>query len=628
MLEISQTKAIKLLNNIWGYDQFRSPQWEVIASLVSHNHVLALLPTGGGKSICYQVPALLAQGVTIVVSPLISLMEDQVEDLKHRGIRAECIHSGKSLLSIDRILDNCVYGHIKLLYVSPERLKTDLFLSRADRMNIDLFVIDEAHCISQWGHDFRPSYLLIKNFISALSVKKIIALTATATENTIDEICTELNFVDHKIIRKSYERRNISISIHKSDDKINDVVRLISDRKGQKVLLYCRSRRQVEMLSSTLNTHIPSAYYHAGLSFKEKKQIQEDFKRGGLNLVVATNAFGMGIDVSNIRTIVHFGIPPSIEDYYQEIGRAGRDGHESEAIMIYDYSDISRMQEFIKYQFVDISILYQYYKKICIFYKLELNTGEGINVPFDIQFLSKRFKIKTIELNGIIEGLRSIGLIATDINPKKQYFIKLKVAARFIRDNFYRKNEKDLLYHFMRTYNNIWETWTEIDVEKIALKIDESVDEIEKLLKKLREKNAINLKVIEEGPRLIFLTNRMVQYDFNLKSKKYHFLKKQKTKQLNSMLQYISAGRCRSKSLMNYFDEDYPHNCSKCDSCKMSENVISRSSNLKEYILTLDPPNLKEFVRNAFVNRLNDELEVIQMLDVEGLISIDKELWS
>ncbi|MEM9895895.1 MAG: ATP-dependent DNA helicase RecQ, partial [Bacteroidota bacterium] len=366
--------AVEVLQKYWGYGSFRPLQEEIVEAVLAHESVLALLPTGGGKSICFQVPALMLKGICIVISPLIALMQDQIDQLQRRGIKAAAIFSGMSKRQIDITLDNCLYGNVKFLYVSPERLKSDLFLERSAQMDISLLAVDEAHCISQWGYDFRPPYLDIANFKNHLKIRKVIALTATATKEVKEDIVAKLEMDGAKQFQKSFARENLSYSVFNLENKEGKMLQILNSVKGSSVV-YVRSRKKTKEISDFLRKHgISASFYHGGLETEVRAETQERWIKGEFRVIAATNAFGMGIDKSDVRTVIHLDLPDTMEAYYQEAGRAGRDGKKAYAILAYHPTDIDRLKQRIEQSHVTPQQIRRVYQALCNYFKFAIGS--------------------------------------------------------------------------------------------------------------------------------------------------------------------------------------------------------------------------------------------------------------
>ena len=566
-------KARNLLQKYWKYSDFRIHQREVLDKLFNEWRIIGLLPTGGGKSICYQVPSLLFEGITIVISPLISLMEDQVEALKSIGIKAEALHSGHHIKDIDRILDNCIYGDIKLLYVSPERLSQELFRTRVRQMIISMIAIDEAHCISQWGHDFRPSYLQIGAFIEEFQPAYCIALTATATEKVITEIQLNLFKDQVALIRGSFIRHNIKIHFHHSENKVARVRELV--QKQNKSIVYARNRRLVQMIAQVLsNQGVAAQFYHAGLSYKEKKKIQSEFKDSKLQAVVATNAFGMGIDVSDVRQVIHYDIPPSVEEYYQEIGRAGRDGLASEAHFLISNDDLKFNADRVAEQFPPFDFCCKIYKGMHVFYNIGLNEGMGKALSLNYKSLSEYLKEPVKKVLSVLRFWQKIGFWELSFDDKKRHFVQFNLPPNEVRSMISQAVKySNLLDYMVRNNEFIFSEWVEINLGKIGKKINLTTEELELIFQALRSERIVKLRTLDAGPRILVLKNRYRVSDLSDFKMKYDFLKNTSRRRAEDMHGLIHSKQCRMNYILNYFGETTNVNCGNCDRCLDTEGT-------------------------------------------------------
>ena len=575
MGSISINKAVADLKQHWNYSSLRPKQAEVITALSNENKVLALLPTGGGKSLCYQLPALQLDGITLVISPLIALMEDQVSSLRKRGIVAKAIHSGLRNNDIDRLLSNVNYDQTKLLYVSPERLRSDSFLKRLSQYQISMLAIDEAHCISQWGHDFRPAYQLIKEFIDINKPNRIIALTGTANENTIAEICAQLTIPQTAIVQDSFLRDNIKLAVVRSRDKMNDILK--QAKTSAKTIIYTRSRRNVEMIASFLKSHgIRAAHYHAGLSFSDKTAIQDQFLKGEIQVVASTNAFGMGIDIPDIAQIVHYDIPPSLEEYYQEIGRAGRNGAMSSAILLYDDSDLRYHQSRVTSEFPSFDSLYSTYSKVHRYFDNLINEGEGKRRPLNLISLAKSVGIGSRVLLNQLQALSKLNCHSIDDNPRDIHSIKYAVSPRLLREANLDESLKGVLDFLMRHYANHADEWNKINIDSMAKGLKKNPELILKSFSQLKAKRLINYHRLDQGLVITFNEGRLNRKDFRYKANRYTKLKQIKEDRMNAMKGYINCEACLNEYLLKYFNEDHPDKCSLCNHC-LSANLMTIS---------------------------------------------------
>ena len=573
--KIDIISARKTLQKYWNYPDFRKKQSQVVQTVLTQRNTLALLPTGGGKSICFQVPALMREGVTIVISPLISLMEDQVTNLRAKGIKADFIHSGLTKSNIDRILDNTIFGDIKLLYVAPERLVHPLFLARMERAKIALVAVDEAHCISQWGHDFRPSYLLINDFVALMKAPQVIAVTATATPKVVEEITNRLSINESDIIKGSFKRENISISLLKSEDKIGAVLKLV-ERLDGKTIVYSRSRRNVEMISSTLENHgYKAQYYHAGLSYRAKQKRQSDFSNGFTNIMSATNAFGMGIDIEDIRHVIHFDIPPSLEEYYQEIGRGGRDGKMSYATLLISEDNVAYSARRLKEDFQDFNLMTRIYKHLHVLNEIGIHEGEGKTTQLDINYLAMKLRMEVRPCLAAIKTWQKLGVVEITNDDKERCFIKISMTPRAIRESAKELGDMySILEVLMRSYESIFEEWMEVDKERLILNLKLTEEDFITKLKILNRKGYLKLYESTSGQRLTFLQPRRPSNEMADFKPAYQRLEKMYKDRWASMKGLLFTTDCITHYILNYFGEKESKNCGLCLNCrKMKKSV-------------------------------------------------------
>ena len=566
--------AQKTLQKYWNYPNFRAKQQEVIDALAKGQNAIALLPTGGGKSICYQVPALVYEGLTVVISPLISLMEDQVSALKALNIKAEAIHSGHTYGNIDRILDNCIYGDIKLLYVSPERLQHDLFKERIKKIKVDLVAIDEAHCISQWGHDFRPSYLEIRSFLDEIKPKQIIALTATATDLVLKELQSLLFAKAPSVIKGSFVRENISIQFRQSSDKVGDIVKICKTQV--KTIIYVRSRRRVQMIANMLVNHkFKAAYYHAGLTYKEKREIQAKFKDDSLDIVVATNAFGMGIDISNIQRVIHYDIPPSVEEFYQEIGRAGRDGSASQAILLLSKDNLAFSRRKLAEDYPDFEYAKKIYKSVHVFYNIGLHEGIGISKPMKPQKISEVIGVGARKLVNGLKLWQRLGTWELTYDSRPRIYCNIVMTPKELRQEAHRHADLyPILEYFMRHYEHLFDGWIQLDIDKDHRRLKLGVREYKDSLDKLAEHGAIKLYKLQPGQMISFIQNRVSNKYLDPFKAKYDALKKMSEDRWKGVEQLIETEECRMNSILKYFNETPSNTCGHCDSCNSKVSSV------------------------------------------------------
>jgi ATP-dependent DNA helicase RecQ len=606
----------EILYKYWGFDTFRPLQQEIIEAVLAGNHTLALLPTSAGKSVCFQVPALAMEGICVVVSPLIALMKNQVENLRKKGIKAVAIYTGMHYQEIDTMLDNCIYGNIKFLYISPERLASPLFLERAKQMNINLLAIDEAHCISEWGYDFRPSYLKIAEFKSKINAQKIIALTASATKEVAIDIIQKLELKNTNQFRLSFARKNISYSVVETEDKDQKLLDILTKVKGSNIL-YVRSRKRAKSTSDWLNSKgYNTDYYHAGLSIDQRNTKQDRWIKGQTNTIVATNAFGMGIDKSNVRLVIHLDLPESLEAYYQEAGRAGRDEQKAYAVMLYNQADGDNLLSKIDEAYPPIEYLKRVYQMLANFFKLAVGGGEMFTFPFETTAFQQNFELKTTELFHALKLLESEGFLLLNTafnNPSKLQII--------VNNNelysFRLANEKidNLLKLILRMYGGDLFTDHQVISESLIAK-NYSVPEAEivKMLEFLEQNKMIAYLKQNNSPKITYLTPRYDAKSLPINEKNILFRKKRDFDKANAMINFAkNQSLCRSNEILTYFNEISENTCGVCDVC-IKKKKAPKTNNLvfdtyKEQILAVlaTSTNMPEHLKNI-ISPSNEQL--------------------
>jgi len=577
----------EILLRYWGYTKFRPLQEEIIQSVFSGKDTLALMPTGGGKSVTFQVPAMAMDGICIVITPLIALMLDQVENLRKRNIRAIAIHSGMSQDEIDISMDNAVYGDFKFLYVSPERTETDLFLARLQSMKVGMIAVDEAHCISQWGYDFRPSYLKIAELRKHLPGIPVLALTATATAKVIDDIQEKLVFHEKNVFRKSFERKNIIYRVDHTEDKLNRMEKIIEDHPGTGIV-YVRNRKKTSDVAQFLKKCGVSAdFYHAGLKHELRNQKQADWQKGKTRVIVATNAFGMGIDKPDVRFVIHLDLPDSLEAYFQEAGRAGRDEKEASAVLIYNESDRRTVTQRIANNFPEPEVVKKVYHALGNFLQIPIGAGKNQSYDFIFADFLSRYKIHAMVAHSCLQILQREGYIeVTDElhNPSLVHFIvqrddlyKFQVAnARF--DGFIKL--------VLRSYTGLFTNYVPVDEDLLAKRSGLKYDDIYNYFKKLKTMGIINYIPRKRNPVIIFTEERLDISHLRFSPENYRVLKDRFVEKVNDVLFYASSGnKCRSQILLAYFGEKDSVRCGRCDVC-LKRNELGLSS--YEFDLILD----------------------------------------
>jgi ATP-dependent DNA helicase RecQ len=563
----------QLLQQYWGFKSFRPLQEEIINSVLQGKDTLALLPTGGGKSICFQVPALTSDGICVVVSPLIALMKDQVESLVSKGIKAVAITSEMHKREIDIALDNCIYGDVKFLYLSPERLQNDIVKIRLQKMKISLLAIDEAHCISQWGYDFRPSYLKIKELRTLLSNVPVLGLTATATPAVVKDIQQQLLFKKECVFTKSFERTNLAYVVLYEEDKLQRLVKIVKNLKGSGIV-YVRSRKKTQETASYLKSNKISAdFYHAGLEPKQRTQKQNDWMQNKTRIIVCTNAFGMGIDKPDVEFVVHIDLPDSIEAYFQEAGRAGRNEKRAYAILIYNNADALALEDTVKSAFPSLDEIKKTYQALANYYQIPIGGGLDSTSNFDIAAFCDHYNLEAIVVFNSLKFLEREGYIAyTDA-----LFQPSKVKLELNREDLYKFQLSEPVYDvfiklLLRSYAGMFDNFVKINEFDLAKKARVTKDTIVKKLNYLNANKVIGYIPQTELPQITFTQARADVKNISISKENYSLLKKNALERMEALISYASKShQCRSRVLLNYFGETDSYRCNQCDVC-LDEN--------------------------------------------------------
>lgn len=557
-----------LLKN-WGYTAFREKQQSIIQSVLEGKDTLALLPTGGGKSVCFQVPALAMEGVCIVVSPLIALMKDQVENLNARGIKAISINSTMRKREIDIALDNIVYGDYKFLYVSPERIETEIFKERVKKMKINLIAIDEAHCISQWGYDFRPSYLKINQLREIKPKVPILALTATATAEVVIDIQKQLNFKEPNVIQRSFERKNLAYIVQNEENQLGRLLKVLEGVKGTGIV-YVGSRNKSQRIADYLKKNGHSAtFYHAGLTHEERNKAQSDWMHNKTRVIVATNAFGMGIDKPNVRFVVHLDIPNSIEAYFQEAGRGGRDGKKAYAVMLTNKALEIDLTKRVEQQFPSIEFIKNTYQALANYLQLPIGSGINESFHFDISDFSNRFNFSVLDSYNALKFLEKEGYILLS----EAFHSPSKIHFKLNKEDLYKFQVAHIYYDtfirsLLRSHEGLFDGFVKINEFDLAKKFKSKKDKITELLKKLQELEVIEYIEQSSLPELTLLKDRVDQKALRISKEHYADRKKIAFDKMKAIINYLEATKnCRSQLLLEYFDEQQEHRCGICDVC-------------------------------------------------------------
>ena len=606
----------EVLKTYWGYDSFRPMQEEIVREALDGRDVLAILPTGGGKSVCFQVPTLMQEGLALVITPLIALMKDQVQNLQARGIRAMAIHAGMNRREVDLALNNAAYGDYKFLYLSPERLHTDLFQAYLSVLKVSYIVVDEAHCISQWGYDFRPNYLQIGELRNRIDAP-VIALTATATPVVCDDIMDRLRFKEKNLLRSGFERPNLSYIVRKAQDKIGQILSICEGVPGTGIV-YVRSRARTQELAEALRAAgIPASFYHAGLGPETRALRQEDWKSGKTRVMVCTNAFGMGIDKADVRFVVHADLPESPEAYFQEAGRAGRDGLPSYAVLLWNGTDQSRLRQLEEVSFPTLEYIEDIYQKVHIFFEIPYEAGIGRMLKFDLPAFCKQYKLQRAPAYYAIKYIEREGhwTLAEDMD------IATRVRIEVDRQQLYNVELPDpvmpaLLEALMRMYTGIFSFAQPIDEEAVARRIGITTAQLRQELYQLSVNHVIRYIPADHATVLYLQHGRLQPGNVQLSPKRYRMLRSTYGERVQTMLEYVEETQeCRSRFLLRYFGQEKSADCGKCDICRAA---AARSKDLeqqlKAWILERDGMYTLADIRSAFGTADENYLPVLRAL--------------
>lgn len=579
-------KSRDILKKYWGYDKYRPMQEEIVDDVIYGHDTLALLPTGGGKSICFQVPGIAREGITIVISPLIALMQDQVNNLQSRGIRAKSIISGMSYREIDITLDNARFGGLDFLYTSPERIQSKLFIERFKGMNVGLIVVDEAHCISEWGHDFRPSFKEVYRLRELHPEVPIIALTATATTRVREDIVKQLRLKDPKIHEASFERNNLSYETYETENKLVKIINYCISNADSCGIVYCQTRKSVKDVARALHANkISVGIYHGGMTKEDRDRMLSDWLTNKVKVMVSTNAFGMGIDKPDVRFVLHYEFPPTLEAYFQEAGRAGRDGEESRTIVYWEKQDLETLKERIKQQFPPASAIKSTYRALCNHLKIAIGSGKDESYHFEIKKLCDSFQLNPLEMYNslkILEMNNDLVFSEGVFHPTK---IKFSIGNSELY-NFQIQHSKfvGITTLLSRSYPGIFDQYFEIHETEFAKRLSINKDEFNNQLKQLEKYGVIDVSWSSALPTVTLTHERLPDDYLSISPEVYTFRKEHAEQKLLHALNFLTVPICRSVQLLNYFGQE-TEACGKCDVCK-NENADSyKLKDLKALLL-------------------------------------------
>ncbi|MBO4644913.1 MAG: RecQ family ATP-dependent DNA helicase [Bacteroidales bacterium] len=599
----------QILKKYWGYDTFRPLQEDIILSVLDNRDTMALLPTGGGKSICFQVPAMAKPGLCIVISPLIALMKDQVQNLKKKGIKAAAIYSGMNQQQIRTTLDNCLFDKdLKFLYLSPERLKTELFRVNLQRMNLSMIAVDEAHCISQWGYDFRPPYLEIAEIRPLFPQVPVLALTATATPEVVKDIQEKLLFKKENVFQKSFKRDNLTYYVVKEQDKNGRMLRIIQRYPGTGIV-YVRNRRKTQETAEFLKRHgISADFYHAGLDSTERDRKQQEWMEGTTRIIVSTNAFGMGIDKPDVRFVIHIDIPDTLEGYFQEAGRGGRDLQPSIAVMLYDDSDLKELQRNFKLSFPPIQFIQQVYNDLCNKFRVPIHEGQDQSFPLDVGEFATEHHYNPVEVFNAIQLMEKTGAVQFDTDrhePARLTFLMTKEDFDLQKKSATFQKEEEFVKLLLRSYSGLFSRYVVINEKELARRAELTPAQVVAKLMYLKKYQFIDYQPSNQQPRLYFVTNRVDEKHLFYDPDIYYRRKQVAEKRVEAVEHYVlHHSVCRSQLLLSYFGEKQSDACGKCDIC-----LKKAHDNLKK----LEFEKISAAVRNIYPHCQDIKMIVSQL---------------
>ena len=617
----------KILKQYWGYDNFRGIQEDIIRSIGEGRDTLGLMPTGGGKSITFQVPALAQEGLCLVITPLIALMKDQVRNLRERGIKATAIYSGMTREEIVIALENCIFGNYKFLYVSPERLDTEIFQIKLRSMHVSLITVDESHCISQWGYDFRPAYLKIADIRQLLPGVPVIALTATATPEVVSDIQQRLQFRQENVFRMSFERKNLAYVVRHTEDKESELLHILQHVDGSGIV-YTRNRKKTKEISLFLNrNHITATFYHAGLNDETKDSRQKAWLKGEFRVMVATNAFGMGIDKPDVRVVIHADVPDSPEAYFQEAGRAGRDGMKAYAVLLFCARDKITLKQRVSDTFPEKSYIRKIYEDINFYYQMAMGDGRGCTFAFNIDEFCRNFKHFPVQTDSALKILTRAGYLEyTDEqdNASRIMFTITKEELYRIREQS--EDTEKLIRILLRSYTGLFTDYAYICEDNLSTRSGLSKQQIYETLLSLSRQHILHYIPAKKTPYIIYTRERQETERVYLSKEVYEDRKESYVQRINAMIEYAeSENRCRSRMLLRYFGEKNEHNCGQCDVCLQQHQSGLKSGEFEsisqqlQALLKENPLSLQE-IKDKMQVPENHLMKVVSYLVSEEII--------
>ena len=624
-------KYQEVLKQYWGYDSFRDLQEEIITSISERKDTLGLMPTGGGKSITFQVPALAQEGICIVITPLIALMKDQVQNLRKRGIKALAIYSGMSRQEILTALENCIFGNYKFLYISPERLDTEIFRIKIRSMKVSMITVDESHCISQWGYDFRPAYLKIAEIRDLLPGVPVLALTATATPEVVKDIQSRLRFREENVFRMSFERKNLAYIVRKTDNKTGELLHILHRIKGS-AIIYVRNRRRTKEITELLmNENITADFYHAGLDNAVKDIRQKRWQNGEVRVLVATNALGMGIDKPDVRIVIHLDLPDSPEAYFQEAGRAGRDGEKAYAVILYATSDKTTLHKRVADTFPEKEYILNVYEHLQYYYQMAMGDGFQCVREFNLEEFCRKFKYFPVPVDSALRILTQAGYLEyTDEQDNSS-----RIFFTIRRDELYKLHEMGkeaemLIQAILRSYTGVFTDYAYISEESLAVRTGLTRQQIYTILVTLTKRRIVDYIPHKKTPYIIYTRERMELHDVHIPTSVYEDRKSRYEARIKAMEEYVTTENiCRSRMLLRYFGEKNEHNCKQCDVClsRHATDHLSETSfeELKRQILFILNKNklTPADIANQIEAGKEDTGEAIHYLLEEGVLKIE-----